>query len=284
MAQGQRHTDMEDYMTPVLTIITSTLNCKAMLDRTASSIRNQEKALVNWIVIDGGSTDGTLDVIKANEDIIAKWISGPDTGIYDAWNKGCAYISGAWVLFLGAGDTLENASTTRRLMDIAQTTPNDTVLLHGNVTMVSAHNFQPRYVRKTPNLDGWSFGRPQLPHHQGVLHRADLFAGPASFDTSYRIAGDSKFMLAAMQKGAVKYIDIDVAHMTDDGISNTGGNGFRVQKEIDRLCYELGISQPTLQKIKAYGHRGLIALYMTLPKALQNKLRAANDRKRSLRK
>lgn len=92
---------------PIVSIITVVYNDQQRLEQTILSVTNNHHLTnIEYIIIDGGSTDGTIDVIKKYEDEIAYWITEPDNGIYDAMNKGIDKATGNWVYFLPAGDTL----------------------------------------------------------------------------------------------------------------------------------------------------------------------------------
>ncbi len=101
-------------MQPKISIITAVLNRVNTIEQTISSVVNQTYQNYEYILIDGGSNDGTVDVIKKYEDQIAYWISEPDNGVYDAFNKGILVAKGEYIHFLGsddclyAPDTLEN--------------------------------------------------------------------------------------------------------------------------------------------------------------------------------
>ena len=91
----------------LFSIVTATFNAGRMLERTIESVRSQSCKDFEWIVIDGGSRDDSLERIKAAGSTIARWISEPDEGIADAWNKGLSFASGAHALILNAGDTYD---------------------------------------------------------------------------------------------------------------------------------------------------------------------------------
>ena len=84
---------------PLITIITATYNAAQYLPRTIKSIREQTYENIEWIIIDGNSTDETIELIQQNEDVIDYWMSEPDAGIYDAWNKGISLARGEWIAF-----------------------------------------------------------------------------------------------------------------------------------------------------------------------------------------
>ena len=94
--------------TPIISVITVCYNAVANIEETMLSVLNQRYDKVEYIVIDGGSKDGTLDVIKKYANKLAYWISEPDKGIYDAMNKGIAKATGDWINFMNAGDKFIN--------------------------------------------------------------------------------------------------------------------------------------------------------------------------------
>src|SRR5690606_30099751 len=98
-------------MTPVLSIITVTFNCRDLLPRTLESVQEQSFPGIEHVIVDGASTDGTLDLIRAHADRLGSWVSEPDKGIYDAMNKGLHMARGEYVLFLNAGDTFFSKDT-----------------------------------------------------------------------------------------------------------------------------------------------------------------------------
>jgi len=93
---------------PKISIITVVWNAKQVLEQTILSVINQSYKNIEYIVIDGGSNDGTLDILKEYNHAISYWKSEPDKGIYDAMNKGITAATGDWVVFVGAGDLLMN--------------------------------------------------------------------------------------------------------------------------------------------------------------------------------
>ncbi|MGH8218258.1 MAG: glycosyltransferase family 2 protein [Steroidobacteraceae bacterium] len=92
---------------PRFSIVTATFNAGAALARTLASIRAQSVREFEWIVVDGGSSDGSLALIRGAPDVVSDWISEPDEGIADAWNKGLALAAGRFALVLNAGDTYD---------------------------------------------------------------------------------------------------------------------------------------------------------------------------------
>ena len=108
-----------------VSIITITYNAEQFLERTIQSVIGQQATDYEYIVIDGGSADGTLDIIRRYETHITTWISEPDKGLYDAMNKGLHRARGEYVWFMNAGDTLHDAQTLANLLTAIKETPAD---------------------------------------------------------------------------------------------------------------------------------------------------------------
>ena len=104
-------------MPPTVSIITITYNAGRFLERTIQSVVAQQATDCEYIIIDGGSNDGTLDIIKRHEDYVTTWISEPDAGLYDAMNKGLHQARGQYVWFMNAGDELHDPQTLPRLLE-----------------------------------------------------------------------------------------------------------------------------------------------------------------------
>jgi glycosyltransferase involved in cell wall biosynthesis len=222
-----------------ITIITSTLNCENDLIKTANSVRCQSYKNIQWIVVDGNSTDKTIQVIEKNLDIISKFICEKDGGIYEAWNKGCKYIDGDWVLFLGAGDTLIDKST---LDKVVKKLEKNYSLIYGNVLVVNEFS---KLIEKygEVNLGMWSEFRMLTPHHQGIFHNAEILMN-MPFDESYLIAGDQRIVTEYIIKNNSKYMGIDVTSMKSGGVSMKAGNLKIMLEENKRITQELHIKKP----------------------------------------
>lgn len=229
-----------------VTIITSTMNCATQLGLTAASIRAQGAGLTQWIIVDGGSSDAFLDVIRENSDIIDHWVSEPDNGIYDAWNKACDFIHGEWVLFLGAGDVFSSVDTLRRIVSALTEIPPAVMFAYGNVVQASGGIERYRWGRV--DLDDWDIYRPKLPAHQGIFHRASLLARAQPFDSSYRIVADSKFLLPIMKEQNTRYLDIDICVMEPGGVSSSPASTLKVMREFLRLEVDIGYRIPRVRR------------------------------------
>ena len=119
---------------PVFSIITVVYNGATLLEATIQSVIGQTYPDIQYIIVDGGSTDGTLDVIKQYDADLDRWITEPDKGIYDAMNKGLRMASGDFVWFMNCGDTIRNPETVELM---AMSLEPDTEVLFGEVMMVN---------------------------------------------------------------------------------------------------------------------------------------------------
>lgn len=124
---------MTSFESGKISIITVVYNAVDLLEGTMNSVFNQTSDRIEYIIIDGASTDGTLELIKANADKIDKWLSEPDRGLYDAMNKGLDLATGDFVWFMNAGDRLFSDTTVETLLSSVR---EDTDVLYGEVMLV----------------------------------------------------------------------------------------------------------------------------------------------------
>ena len=267
---------------PLVTIITSTLDCPRELDATARSIRSQTYTNIQWIIADGGSSFETLDIIRENSDIVDRSFSERDSGIYEAWNRACLFIRGSWVYFLGAGDVFVGPNVLQHLFtELASMHLQPTCkLFYGNVRLVTESG-KVRNTFKRADLERWEFGRPALPAHQGVFQHASLFTSTSTFDQTLRVAGDSKFLLEVLSSNPIIYINQDICLMDDSGASNAWRNGFKIQAEIDYVCKSLSITVPFYISWRAWLFRLLTySAHLFLPSSFIRTIKGGRHRHR----
>lgn len=183
----------------IISIITVTLNCVDTIHCTIESVLNQLTNQVEYIIIDGGSTDGTIDVIKKYSDRISYWSSEPDDGIYDAWNKGLAASSGKYICFVGADDNLSSDMVEKCLSHLAT---NDFDYISFKAVL---NNAEKRVIGK-PWI--WNqFRRWMTVSHVGSLHNRALYTKYGTYNTNYKIAGDYEFLLRIGSNLNYSFID-----------------------------------------------------------------------------
>lgn len=273
----------------MFTIITSVLNSAKALQATADSIRAQTYSPIQWIVIDGHSTDGTQTIIKNNLDIISYWVSERDAGVYDAWNKAVPAIQQEWVVFLGAGDTFCSAQSLAHVSECLSRVSPEILIAYGNVSLVDESG-KTRYIERKPTLSGFEFGRPCMPPHQAVFHRKSLFKqtpyknGLEYFDSSYKINADSKFILEKWRPECVTYFDINVTNKVHAGLSTQPRYQWLSRSEFRRIEKELNLSIPFWHKLQFDTILLVkIILHSILPKSTKSRIAAHLDRVRQRR-
>jgi glycosyltransferase involved in cell wall biosynthesis len=225
---------------PLVTIITAVYNAADCISFCIQSVLDQDYPNIEHIIIDARSSDGTLEIVRSFEDRLTYWVSEPDAGIFDAWNKGFYLARGEWIAFLGADDRyLPHAVTT--YMNLAQANP-DALFLSSRA--------------KLDHPSGWApvFGGPwQWPRfsqamttvHVGTMHHRKLFDLYGRFDTSYKIAGDYHFMLRAKDKFRSAFTpEVTVIQRAGGESDSTAG-----LYEAKRAKLELGVATPLAASI-----------------------------------
>jgi len=258
----------------MITIITSTLNCAEKLKITANSIRNQSLQNFEWIVADGASTDGTLDVITQNSDLITKSFSEKDSGVYDAWNSARKFIHGDWVIFLGAGDMFQSGDTLSRLSTKIKLVPESYNFAFGNLQLVD-HNTSRRICHTGVFTPRWVDLNLSTPPQSATLTRSSIVKNN-HFDSSFRIIADRLFMIRH-SSGRYYNLDLDLVTMDGSGISNNYANIPEIWEENVRLS-KLNPPAPLAHRLKAHTTNRLrIVITKTfgseLVKALDNRRR-----------
>lgn len=205
---------------PPISIIVAVKNAKKDLEKTLKSIEAQNYHKLETIVIDGDSTDGTLDLILPNKHIIKQFVSEPDEGISDAFNKGVSRATGMYLYFLGAGDTFASDDAIQQLF--ADCDPSHQ-LICGKVMRVAEDGETPLWIapkKYEPFKKRSLWFKMSLPH-QGLFTHRDFFEKVGQFDTSVKFAMDYELLLRAFKdfpKICVK--DVLVARWQAGGIGS----------------------------------------------------------------
>jgi len=198
---------------PLITIITVVFNGEKHLEKTLLSVLNQTFDNVEYIIIDGCSTDGTLDIIKKYEDKIDYWISEKDKGIYDAMNKGIYLATGDWINFMNAGDYYVNINVIHEIF--YNNKYNKAAVLYGNVIVDYGAFIK---VNKAKSLKYIKYGMPF--NHQSVFIDADLHK-KMKYNSLNKITADFEFLYNLYQKKhTFIYVNKSIAQVTSGGISD----------------------------------------------------------------
>lgn len=197
-----------------ISIITITLNAERYLEQTIASVVNQTHSNREHIIVDGGSTDGTLDIIKKYESEIDNWISEPDNGIADAMNKGIDLATGDYILFLHSDDYLVNSSVLERASEYLG--DRFDIFFFQVLHDINGQN-QVSSNRPLRWLTNFKMGSC----HQGQLCSRKLFQRIGKFDTSFKIDMDYDLILRAYRAGAsCNSVNMPLAVMRLIGISS----------------------------------------------------------------
>ncbi|WP_290627211.1 glycosyltransferase family 2 protein [Altibacter sp.] len=168
-----------------VSVITINYNNAKGLEQTIASVCQQKLEPIEYIVIDGGSTDGSVALIEQASDQIEYWVSEPDEGIYHAMNKGIAKAQGEYLLFLNSGDVLTSPQALSDFMSHP--------LFKGDI-IYGDYLFADGEKRYPDHLPPWYFMKTSLPH-QSTLFKRSVFERMGGYDTSYAIAADRAFYL-----------------------------------------------------------------------------------------
>lgn len=203
----------------MISIITVVRNGASTIERTILSVINQEYHDFEYIIIDGVSTDGTLTILDKYVGSISKIISEPDSGIYDAMNKGIALAKGDWVYFLGSDDVFYNNST---LSNIFSTTKYEEIdVIYGNV----------QFLHSNKIYDG-EFDMEKMCNrsicHQAIFYRREMFQKYGNFSTEFISASDYVFNIKLYCLDITRwfYITDVVAIYNENGTSKSPDNKF----------------------------------------------------------
>ncbi|MDR2148721.1 MAG: glycosyltransferase [Tannerella sp.] len=202
---------------PVVTIITVVLNAKTNLKKTVCSVAEQDYPKIEYLVIDGGSTDGSLDVIRDyHPAVISKWLSEKDDGIYSAMNKAGRMASGEWICFLNAGDVFVDSTIVGKVVETIQLQPEQPGIVYGNILIQkSPEEFMERQAQSPRNSHRMYFC------HQSAFVRQSLVR-QYPYDEHYKLSADLKFFKQCFY-GNKRFVQFDFPVVIYDlsGLSNT---------------------------------------------------------------
>jgi len=212
-----------------LSIITINRNNAHGLKKTIESVINQTFKEFEFIVIDGASTDGSLDIIKQYSDCITYWISEPDKGIYNAMNKGISKAKGNYLQFLNSGDCLFQTDTLEKVF--AQSHRGD--VIYGNAMCVSSEKSE--LFKPTQKISLSYFYQGFGINHQSSFFKKSFFDKNHLYDENFRIVSDWMNYFSLILRGAIfEYIDMTIVDYDMMGISSDMTN-FQKQERVQCL-------------------------------------------------
>ncbi len=205
----------------LFSIITVARNNLAGLQKTAASVIANTYHDIEWIVVDGASDDGSAAYLKSLAISYLKWTSTPDTGIYDAMNKGIESAEGEYLIFLNAGDALASPTLLNEIADALLTKENK------NINFIYGDSLEGSHYKKARRATTISYG--MFTHHQAMFYKRTAI-GTIRYNTVYKIAADYDFTWRFLQKTHhTLYLSYPLCIFESGGIS---------QKEVGRGRFE----------------------------------------------
>jgi glycosyltransferase involved in cell wall biosynthesis len=226
-----------------ISLITVTYNSDATFQDTINSVSSQNHPDIEYVVVDGASKDNTLNIIKANENKISKWMSEPDKGIYDAMNKGLKMVTGEVVGIINSDDFYHNNTI---ISSVAKAFEDENVdAVFGDLVFVDPNNLSK--VVRTYSSKNWypeKFSRGFMPAHPTFFVRRKYYEQFGLFKTDYKIAADYELLIRFLyvNKLRYKYLPLTMVTMRKGGVSSNGiKSNIILNDEIIRGCRENGI-------------------------------------------
>ncbi|TLV00784.1 glycosyltransferase family 2 protein [Dyadobacter luticola] len=201
---------------PKISIITVVRNGENDIENTIKSIISQTYTNVEYIIIDGKSTDGTVDIIKKYQHHLSYWISEKDKGIYDAMNKGVIASTGDWLLFINSDDSLASDDVLQKAVKYLQECTDK--IAYGNIIYVYPGEKEVEYGPAWESTKYRFRNVAMSLAHQATFHSKALFT-ERHFDTSFKIAGDYDFLLSHLKDHEATYFPVTIAKMKTGGLS-----------------------------------------------------------------
>ncbi len=211
----QIHDHRNDNSLPMFSVIVATFNASETIAETILNVRNQAEIDYEIIVADGGSADGTAQIIESLGSDVDCWFSAKDSGIYDAWNRAISLSRGRYFIFLGAGDKILKDALSRYSKEISKYPLVDLWVSKTKII----NNGRKLRVYGRP----WEWGLMQkymCVAHTGSVHSRKLFETYGLFDPSYKICGDYELLLRAGPSLLTNFVDFVACEMAYGGISN----------------------------------------------------------------
>ena len=257
-----------------VSIITACYNSANTLEHTIQSVINQDYPQIEYIVIDGASTDGTQNIILKYQSFIAKTISEPDRGMYDAMNKGIALATGDVIGILNSDDVYMNSHVVTDLMAQMQKARADVVF--ADLILVDENN--PEHILRYYDSGQFHPSRFQygwMPAHPTVFVKKRIYDEVGLFKTNYQIAADYEMLIRilAVNKASYTYLPKPVVRMRAGGASTAGlSRNWILNTEIVRACKENGI------------YSNMAMLLLKIPAKLWGRIAARSIHQKSLGK
>ncbi|SHJ66803.1 glycosyltransferase [Paramaledivibacter caminithermalis] len=228
---------MLDRVYPKITIITICLNREKTIEQTIKSVLSQSYKNIEYIIVDGASTDGTIDIINRYKEKIDIIISEPDDGISDAYNKALKYATGDIIYFLSADDYLYEDDIIFKVAKVFS--EKDLDFIHGKVLEINEESGFSFVNGHKMTMD--DFKRGECTHHQGFFAKKHLFDKYDNFDNNFKIIPDVDFMIKCFNDRENRYIFFDeivAVYRWGIGVSSSPKTIAKREKEHKYILYK----------------------------------------------
>jgi glycosyltransferase involved in cell wall biosynthesis len=227
-----------------ISIITVCFNSEKTIRDTIESVLGQDYSDIEYVIIDGGSSDGTLDVIREYEDRIDTVISEPDKGIYDAMNKGIQLATGDVIGILNSDDFFESSCVISDVINQFKSNP-ESSLVFGDVVLVQPSNTQ-KVVRfyNADKFRTWKLRFGWMPPHPASFFKRSAYEQVGNYSLDYKIASDYELFVRMLMVRKLPYSRINkvLVRMRAGGISTSGiKNSILLNSEIVKACKNNGV-------------------------------------------
>jgi Glycosyltransferases involved in cell wall biogenesis len=227
---------MNSHQNPSVSIITACFNSAKTIEQTIQSVINQTYPAIEYIILDGGSTDGTVEIIKKHESKIVYWVSEPDQGISDAWNKGIRKATGEYIGFIGADDLYEPEAVETAVAALQK--DHSTDFIFGDIHLIDEKLGVKLISYGDPDFEKNLRYEMTIPH-LATFVKTETFRKFGLFNTSYQAAMDYDFLLRITRNGLKgKYVRNFFGTMLLGGESNR--NFVRCYREMARISISHG--------------------------------------------
>lgn len=230
-----------------ISVITINLNNAAGLEKTISSVIAQKGSNIEFIIIDGGSADGSVELIRKHVSEVSYWVSEKDNGIYNAQNKGILKATGAYCLFLNSGDILAADDVIKQ----AIATDENTDLVYGDLITIDSKGLK-THLRSPEVADVEHFMISTIWHPTAFIKR-ELFNTLGLYNEDFKVTGDYEFFIRTLLKNnsTAKHIQLPVCIFDMGGVSNS--ESMQALQTLERRkSWKLNFSEAAIKNFEAH--------------------------------
>lgn len=246
-----------------ISIITVVFNDRVGIKKTIDSVRSQTNHIFEFIVIDGGSTDGTVDIIRENLDLIDYWVSEHDSGIYNAMNKGIKAAHCDWLIFLNAGDSFYGKTALAKMAPYIQDRSYSVV--YGKIMQCyERRNEVGENIIKKEAPDIVDFVIRTIPHQAAFIQKK-LFEKYGFYDETYRLAADQIFFMQTIgvYHEKCRFVDIVVAYFMMGGRNEKNRKQCEIEKR-NAIEKEMGNCYNYLRELAEYRNSSILSFLLAI--------------------